>query len=152
MLSEKPKGAADVEIWKRSRGALCSTHDAMVSLTEWFVSNIPFSYDLAIDHHRELATRPIDDILFELLRMQRGCMCGGLTILMALVARREGYRAFELNFGRRDGNESHVVVLAGEPGNLIIYDPTFGCFSGNTGGAPVSIQTVISFLREGLGS
>ena len=144
MLSEKRYGGGILECWKRPPEATSSVHEAMLSLTEWFVRYIPFSYDFVIDHHAELAARPIDEILSDMSRMRYGCMCGGQSKLMAQVAWREGYGAFELNFGNRHGDESHVVVLVRQPsGDHIIYDPTFGCFSGDTDGNPVTIQTII---------
>ena len=153
MLTDNPRRLGNFERWKRPSDATSSAHHAMMTLTEWFVRNISFSYDFAINHHAELAERPVEDILSDLSRMQYGCMCGGLSKLMARVAWQEGYDAFEFNFGNEHGEESHVVVLAGEPGgDRIIYDPTFGCFCGNAEGAPVSIQTVIDFLRRGLSS
>lgn len=145
--------SGNFECWKRPLGPTSSTHSAMKSLTEWFVRCVPFSYDFAIDHHAELARRSVEDILFDLSMMRCGCMCGGLSLLMARVARQEGYDAIELNFGNNYGEETHVVVLVGEYGSdRVIYDPTFGCYSGNIDGAPVSIQTVIDLLRRNLGS
>ena len=151
MLPDHPNRLGNFRFWKRPQKAT-SGHVAMMSLTEWFVRTIPFSYDFAIDHHAELARRSVDEILVDLSQMRCGCMCAGLSTLMARVARQEGYDAIELNFGNEFGLETHVVVLAGDAAcDRVIYDPTFGQYSGNTEGAPVSIQTVIDFLRRGLG-
>jgi hypothetical protein len=141
------------ESWKRPSDAMCSQHVAMLSLAEWIVRNIPYSFDFAIDHQVELATRPLDDILLELSRMKYGRMCGGMSVLMARIAKREGYNAVDLNFGSLGNGETHVVVLVGEPdSDRIIYDPTFGCFSGNVEGNPVSIGTILDLLKCGRGS
>ena len=58
--------------------------------------------------------------------------------------------AIELNVGDRYGITSHVIVLAGAPDSeRIIYDPTFGCYSGTADETPVSIHSVIDCLRDG---
>ena len=147
MLIPKPGEVKQIDIWKRPTHG--STHTAMTSLAAWFVRHIPFSYDFAIDHHSELAVRPLADILRDLIRLECGCMCGGLSLLMAQLAKQEGYDALELNFGRLDGPESHVIVLVGKPGYHVIYDPTFGCFSSDAEGRPVSIETATDILRRG---
>ena len=72
-----------------------------------------------------------------------------------LIARRTagGPRRDELNVGDRYGITSHVFVLAGAPSSdQILYDPTFGCFSGTTDGTPVSFHSVINCLRDGRAS
>src|SRR3977135_2287024 len=88
----------EFKAWQRAE-LYDTTHDAMVSLVEWCTGTIPFSFDFVIDHHAEVATRPLDRILFDLSEMRSGCMCGGLSKLMAQLARREGFDAVELNFG-----------------------------------------------------
>lgn len=81
----------EFQIWKRPPDGT-SAHSAMLSLTEWIVANIPFNYDLAIDHHAAVAASPLDAVLLDLARFEGGCMCGGLSLLMARLARQEGYR------------------------------------------------------------
>jgi hypothetical protein len=142
----------EFHIWNRPPDGT-SVHRAMLSLMEWMVTNIPFSYDLAIDHHAAVAASPLDAVLHDLARFEGACLCGGLSLLMARLARQEGYDAIELNVGSQHGGPSHVLVLAAVSSNKrIIYDPTFGCYSGTTDGTPISIYAVIDCLRDGRAS
>jgi len=127
-------------------------HAEMCALATWFVTHVAFSYDFTFDHHAEVASRPLDDILCDLTAMKFGAMCGALSLLMAGVARRAGYDAIELNFGGAQSEETHVMVLVTvADGERVFYDPMFGCFSGKADGAPASIAAIIETLREGRG-
>jgi hypothetical protein len=129
-----------------------SVHAQMCALTTWFVRHVAISGDIVIDHHDALGSRPFDDILADLVDMKYGTMCGGLSSFMGRAAKLKGYDAIAMNFGNESGVESHVLVLvATGNGERIFYDPTFGCFSGNRDGAPVSAQTIIDLLRRGKG-
>src|SRR5262245_50415455 len=125
-------------------------HRALAKLTAWFCQNIPYaSKALALDHHGELARRPLANILSDLMEAKAGVMCGGSAVLMKAVASQLGYTAFAMNFGRQDGPESHVIVVARLAENQYgFYDPTFGTYVGNSQGAPADLSDLVYGIRS----
>lgn len=125
-------------------------HRALAQLTAWFCQNIPYSSrDLALDHHGELAKRPLVSILSDLMEAKVGVMCGGSATLMKVLAAQLGYTTFAMNFGRRDGPESHVIVAARLAENRYgFYDPTFGTFFANSQGAPANLPDIVRALHS----
>jgi hypothetical protein len=123
----------------------------MLSLTRWFIMHIPYAFDFLIDHHAELASRDVHEILDDLQHMRNGVKCGGMTTLMACLAKRAGFDAIELNFGTNGASHAVVLVDIGK-GERVIYDPTLGYFSGKADGTPASIQTIIDFIGQDLGA
>ena len=125
-------------------------HRALAQLTAWFCKNIPYSMrGLALDHHGELEKRPLVSILSDLMEAKVGVMCGGSAVLMKVLAAKLGYTTFAINFGRRDGPESHVVVAARLAENRYgFYDPTFGTFIGNSQGAPANLPDIVHALHS----
>jgi hypothetical protein len=142
-----------IDIWSCPKDGVFSAHAAMLSLTQWFIMRIPYSFDFLIDHHAELARREAYEILDDLQHMRSGVKCGGMVTLMAYLAKREGFDAIELNFGTNTNGASHAVVLVDiGNGERVIYDPTLGYFSGKADGTPASIQTIIDFIGQDLGA
>jgi hypothetical protein len=126
-----------------------NVHAEMCNLTRWFVENIAFSWDYSLDHEHALASGTLETILEDLSQLKYGALCGGLSLLMATVAKRHGYDAMTMNFGSDRGPESHLLVLVRSgSGESVFYDPTLGCYSGKSDGAPASIQQTIELLRE----
>ena len=125
-------------------------HRALAQLTAWFCKYIPYSSrGLALDHYDELAKRPLVSILSDLMEAKVGVMCGGSATLMKALATQLGYTTFALNFGRRDGPESHVIVAARLAENRYgFYDPTFGTFIGNSQGTPANLPDIVHALRS----
>jgi hypothetical protein len=142
-----------IDIWSCPKDGAFSAHAAMLSLTQWFIMRIPYSFDFLIDHHVELARREVYEILDDLQHMRNGVKCGGMVTLMACLAKRAGFDAIELNFGTNTNGASHAVVLVDiGNGERVIYDPTLGYFSGKADGTPASIQTIIDFIGHDLGA
>jgi len=125
-------------------------HRALAKLTAWFCQNIPYcSKALALDHHSELAKRPLASILSDLVEAKAGVMCGGSALFMKMRASQLGYTAFAMNFGRRDGPESHVIVAARLAENQYgFYDPTFGTYIGNSQEAPADLSDIVYAIRS----
>jgi hypothetical protein len=125
-------------------------HRALAKLTAWFCQNIPYSSKaLALDHHGELANRPLASILSDLMEAKAGVMCGGSAALMKARASQLGYTAFAMNFGRREGPESHVIVAARLAENQYgFYDPTFGTYIGNSQEAPADLSDIVYAIRS----
>jgi hypothetical protein len=125
-------------------------HRALAQLTAWFCQNIPYSSrGLALDHHDELAKRPLVNILSDLMEAKVGVMCGGSATLMKALAVQLGYTTFAMNFGRRDGPESHVIVAARLAEKRYgFYDPTFGTFIANSQGAPANLPDIVHALHS----
>ena len=89
------------------------SHAEFVNLTKWFAENVPHTEPaLVLDHHREIASRPLAAILDELCRMEAGCLCGGMVELMCRLAQERGMEAYGMNVGQPDGPASHVVAVA----------------------------------------
>jgi len=129
-----------------------NVHAEMCNLTTWFVKNVAFSWDYAVDHEPALASRPLEDILKELTQLKYGATCGALAAFMRAAAKRQGYDAIAMNFGNGRGPESHVLVLVRSgTGERIFYDPTLGCYSGKADRVPVSIRETIELMRQGRG-
>jgi hypothetical protein len=125
-------------------------HRVFTKLTAWFCQNIPYSSrEIALDHHDEIAKTPLASILFDLMEARVGVMCGGSAVLMRILAAQLGYTAFVMNFGRRSGPESHVMVAARLSENRYgFYDPTFGTFIGNSQGAPANLPDIVRAMQS----
>ena len=62
-------------------------HQALAKLTAWFCQNIPYSSkDTALDHHGELARRPLASILADL--MEASVKVGELKMLIDALIKR----------------------------------------------------------------
>ena len=148
------------ELIERFKLSQLRDHDAMSALCAWFVrhvairpSNIGLGIpDGLIDHHAEVATRPLAAILDDLVSLRACVLCGGMALLVQQAAVAIGYSAFCLNLGDPDSHLTHVVVLVEYVGRgaktCALYDPFFGYFIADDRGRPADLWAIVAAVRS----